>query len=112
MPFVVERDQVFVWHDIDGILAMKVGYPSRYWFECINAKEEPFSADGSVAYIEAQVLGGIHIDESIELLYYPETDRYDKEFFGKLQRLARKFLNKQRTEGEVVPSLRRRLIPY
>jgi hypothetical protein len=110
--FVVERDQVYLWDDIAGILATKVGYPQRYWFECINDGQEPFSADGSVAYIEGQILGGVFADKDIEALYYPETDCFNKEFFRKLQCLARRFLKKQRAEGGSVPSLRERMIPY
>lgn len=110
--FVVELHQVYLWDDIDGVLATQVGFPPRYWFEWINLEQEPFGPDGSVAYIEAQILGGVFVDEDIEALYYPETDYFDNEFFPKLRRLARRFFKVQRTRGLQVPPLRERMISY
>ena len=110
--FIVEQHQAYLWDDIDGVLATRVGFPSRYWFVWINLGQEPFGPDGSVAYIEAQILGGVFVDEDIEALYYPETDYFDTVFFKKLQRLARRFLKVQRARGLQVPPLHERLISY
>lgn len=87
--FVVRRNQVFVYEDIDGVLASKAGFPPRFWFEYINEGIEPFSPDGSISYIEAQALGGVFLEEDVEELYHPETDRFSKEFFPKLRRMRR-----------------------
>jgi hypothetical protein len=89
--FVVMRNQAFMYNDIDAILASKAGFPPRFWFEYINEGIEPFSPDGSISYIEAQILGGVFLDEDVEELYYPETDRCSREFFPKRHRLRRRF---------------------
>lgn len=86
--FVVEREQVFVWEDIDGVLASRTGSEQRFWFEYVNDGVEPFNPDGSVAYIEAQTLGGVFIEDDVDQLYHPETDQFDVPFYESLQELA------------------------
>ena len=82
-------DQTFVWNDMNGILATKIG--GRYWFEYVNSNTIPLSAQGNVSYIETQILGGVFLQDDVDALYYPETDRLNKPFFRKLTHLAEKF---------------------
>ena len=85
---VVDSDHVFIWDDIDGVLAQRAGGTDRYWFEWINIPAIPMDEYGGVPYIEAQILGGVFLDRDVEILYYPETDELNRPFFRKLRRLA------------------------
>ncbi|MCR4306726.1 MAG: hypothetical protein NUV42_02030 [Candidatus Yonathbacteria bacterium] len=84
--FHITPDQVFVWDDIEGVLATRVAPDKSYWFEHINRKEIPIDEYGSTPYIEAQILGGVFLENDVDMLYYPETDQFNKEFFSKLKR--------------------------
>lgn len=85
----VESDQVFVWNNIEAVLATQI--TDKYWFEYINDNDVPIDEYGYIRYIEAQILGGIFLngngESDIEGLYYPETDEFDEEFFAKLIQL-------------------------
>ncbi len=70
--FLVEREQVYVWDDIDGVLATKLN--GRFWFEYVLDDIEPIAIREGVHYIEAQVLGGVHLSD-ITRLYYPVADQ-------------------------------------
>ncbi len=83
--FFAEREQVFLWKDIDGVLAQRAA-GGRYWFEYINSALEPFSMVEGVGYIEAQILGGVTLAD-VDRLYYPEAEHLDMEFFSSLERL-------------------------
>lgn len=80
---VVERDQVYAWDDIEGVLATKLD--GQYWYEYVLSESEPLVTRGGGHYIEAQVLGGVHLSD-VERLYYPAADRLDHNFFAKLER--------------------------
>ncbi|TSC83584.1 MAG: hypothetical protein G01um101417_494 [Parcubacteria group bacterium Gr01-1014_17] len=82
--FLIERDQVYVWDDIDGVLATKLN--GRFWFEYVLEGVEPVATREGVHYIEAQILGGVHLSD-ITRLYYPVADQTDYEFFAKLKKL-------------------------
>lgn len=81
--YLVERDQVYVWDDIDGVLATKLN--GRFWFDYVLEGTEPVAIHEGVHYIEAQILGGVHLSD-ITRLYYPVANQTDHEFFAKLQR--------------------------
>lgn len=89
--FHVTHEQVFVWSDIGGVLATRIVPNKPYWFECINKNEIPIDEYGSTPYIESQILGGVFLGHDVEMLYYPETDQFNKEFFLKLKRLEDEF---------------------
>lgn len=89
--FHVTSNQVFVWEDIKGVLATHVAPDRPYWFEYINEKAIPIDEYGTTSYIEAQILGGIFLKSDVDVLYYPETDQFNKEFFSKLKRLEEEF---------------------
>lgn len=80
--FLVEREQVYVWDDIDGVLATKLN--GRFWFEYVLEEVEPVATREGVHYIEAQILGGVHLSD-ITRLYYPIADQVDYGFFAKLK---------------------------
>lgn len=82
--FLSELDQVYVWEDIEGVLTTKLG--NKFWFEHIVAGTEPLSTAEGIHYIEAQILGGVHLSY-IARLYYPAADQLDHDFFAKLKRL-------------------------
>ena len=82
--FQVERDQVYVWENIDGVLAKKLN--GRSWYNYVLSDTEPFITTEGVHYIEAQVIGGFELTD-FSKLYYPAADRADRAFFTKLQRL-------------------------
>lgn len=82
--FQVERDQVYVWETIEGVLATRLN--ARYWYEYVLDGGEPFITEEGVHYIEAQILGGFDVAD-VTRLYYPAADRVDHEFFAKLRRL-------------------------
>lgn len=84
--FMVRRNQVFTWDTIDGILATHTSFPPRFWFEFINQRREPFTPEGVASYIEFQVLGGVWLQD-IDLIYYPSTQRFNREFFARFERL-------------------------
>ena len=81
--FLIERDQVYVWDDIDGVLATKLN--GRFWFEYVLEGTEPVATREGVHYIEAQILGGVHLSD-INRLYYPVADQVDYGFFAKLKK--------------------------
>ncbi len=81
--FLVERDQVYVWDDIDGVLATKLN--GRFWFDYVLEGTEPVATREGVHYIEAQILGGVCLSD-ITRLYYPIADQNDYGFFAKLKR--------------------------
>lgn len=89
--FHITPEQVFVWRDIDGILATQMGIDKPSWFQYVNEGEIPIDEYGTTSYIEAQILGNVFLKEDVEMLYYPETDQFNKEFFSKLKRLAEEF---------------------
>lgn len=78
-----ELDEVYVWRDIEGVLATKLR--ERFWFEYVATGIDPLAAEG-ITYIEAQILGGVQLTDVVRL-YYPVADRMDKFFFAKLQQL-------------------------
>ncbi|TSC73229.1 MAG: hypothetical protein G01um101470_210 [Parcubacteria group bacterium Gr01-1014_70] len=80
--FLVEREQVYVWDDIEGVLATKLN--GRFWFDYVLDEIEPVATDEGVHYIEAQILGGVHLSD-ITRLYYPVVDQTDYAFFAKLK---------------------------
>ena len=77
--------------DIDGIIATHVGIDKPSWFQYVNEGEIPIDEYGTTSYIEAQILGNVFLKEDVEMLYYPETDQFNKEFFSKLKRLEEEF---------------------
>lgn len=81
---LVERDHVYMWEDIDGVLATKLN--GRFWFEYVLDGVEPVATREGVHYIEAQILGGVHLSD-ITRLYYPVADQIDYSFFSKLKQL-------------------------
>jgi len=89
--FHITPEQVFVWDDIDGVLATRIAPNKPCWFEYVNRGEIPIDEYGSTPYIEAQVLGGVFLEDDVDVLYYPETDQFNKEFFAKLKRLEKEF---------------------
>ncbi len=90
--FHVIPEEVFVWDDVDGALATRVALDKPYWFEYVNKNEIPIDEYGSTPYIEAQVLGGVSLKKGdVDMLYYPETDQFNKEFFSKLKRFEEEF---------------------
>lgn len=89
--FHITPEQVFVWNDISGILATQVGIDKPLWFQYVNEGEIPIDEYGTTSYIEAQILGSVLLKDDVEMLYYPETDRFNREFFSKLKRLAEEF---------------------
>ncbi|OHA28557.1 MAG: hypothetical protein A3C08_02270 [Candidatus Taylorbacteria bacterium RIFCSPHIGHO2_02_FULL_47_18] len=80
---LVEREQVYVWDDIDGVLATKLN--GRFWFEYVLEGAEPVATRDGIHYIEAQIIGGVYLSD-ITRLYYPVADQTDYEFFAKLER--------------------------
>lgn len=82
--FLVEKDQVYVWDDIDGVLATKLN--GRFWFEYVLEGTEPLATREGIHYIEAQILGGVHLSD-ITRLYYPIADEVDYRFLAKLKQL-------------------------
>lgn len=82
--FQVERDQVYVWENIEGVLVTRIN--GRHWYDYVFQEDEPFITEEGVHYIEAQILGGFDLVDVVRL-YYPAADRVDHEFFGKLRRL-------------------------
>jgi hypothetical protein len=86
---MVPSDQVYVWEDIKGVLVRKfhTPKPARFLFEYVNDRTEPVDAASNLRYIEAQVLGGIRLDEDVDRLYYPVADRYS-DLFSQIERLA------------------------
>jgi hypothetical protein len=83
----IDNDQTFVWDDIDAVLATRVGEKQRYWFQYVNDRVIPFDSNGNVSYIEAQILGGVHLDKDMEALHHPHTDEFNQEmkkFLGEL----------------------------
>jgi len=89
--FHITPEEVFVWDDIDGVLATRVASGKPYWLECVNKNEIPIDEYGSTPYIEAQVLGGVFLENDVDVLYYPETDQFNREFFSKLKRFEEEF---------------------
>lgn len=89
--FHITSDQVFVWDDTDGVLATRVASNKPYWFEYVNQNEIPIDEYGTTSYIEAQILGGVFLENDVDMLYYPETDQFNKEFFAKLKRFEEEF---------------------
>lgn len=89
--FHVTSDQVFAWNDIDGVLATRVAPGKPYWFEYVNQNEIPIDEYGTTSYIESQILGGVFLEDDVDVLYYPETDQFNKEFFAKLKRFEEEF---------------------
>jgi hypothetical protein len=79
-----ELDEVYLWEDIDGILATKSN--GHFWFELVMGDVDPLAFDKGYYYIEAQILGGVRLSE-IAILYHPAADMLDKNFFAKLKRL-------------------------
>ncbi len=80
--FLAERDQVYVWDDIDGVLATKLN--GRFWFDYVLEGTEPVATREGVHYIEAQILGGVYLSD-VTTLCYPVADQVDHEFFTKLK---------------------------
>ena len=80
--FLAEQDQVYVWEDIDGVLATKLN--GRFWFDYVLDGTEPVATREGVHYIEAQILGGVHLSD-VTTLCYPVADQVDYEFFAKLK---------------------------
>lgn len=82
--FLAEREQVYVWEDIDGVLATKLN--GRFWFEYVLEGTEPVATREGVHYIETQILGGVYLSDMVQI-YYHASDRYDDggEFFAKLK---------------------------
>ncbi|MDO8572848.1 MAG: DUF3626 domain-containing protein [bacterium] len=87
--FHITPEQVFVWDDIEGVLASRVVGMDQCWHEYVNRMEIPIDEYGTTSYIEAQILGGVFLENDVEVLYYPETDQFNQEFFPKLKRLAK-----------------------
>ncbi|MBI2100077.1 MAG: DUF3626 domain-containing protein [Candidatus Vogelbacteria bacterium] len=81
---MVERDEVYVWENIEGVLAARLD--GKFWVEYVLAGTEPLSTHEGVHYIEAQILGGVELDE-IEKPYYPAAESANRAFFDKLQKL-------------------------
>ena len=57
-------------------------------FEYVNNRTEPVSPIHSLRYIEAQILGGVYIDEDVDRMYFPAADRFT-DFFPQMERLVR-----------------------
>jgi hypothetical protein len=89
--FGITPDEVFVWDDIEGVLASRIGDGRPYWFECVNERVIPIDDFGNTSYIEAQILGGVFLEDDVEALYYPETDQFNRSFFRKLRRFEDEF---------------------
>jgi len=89
--FQVTPDQVFAWDYIDGVLATKVSETDSRWFEYVSSKTLPMDDHGNTSYMEAQILGGVFLEDDVDMLYYPETDQFNKPFFKKLKRLEKDF---------------------
>lgn len=89
--FHITPEQVFVWEDIGGVLTTRVASNKPYWFEYVNRNEIPIDEYGSTPYIESQILGGVFLENDVDVLYYPETDQFNKEFFSKLKRFEEEF---------------------
>jgi hypothetical protein len=87
----ITPDQVFRFADIEGILASRPYPGSGYWFEYVNTGTVPIDQNGNPCYIEAQPLGGISLKKDVETLCHPETDKFNRPFFKKLQRLKKDF---------------------
>ena len=89
--FHITPEQVFTWNDIEGVLATQVGVGQPCWFDYVNREEIPIDEYGTTSYIEAQILGGVFLKDDVEMLYYPETDQFNKEFFAKLKCFEEEF---------------------
>jgi len=89
--FQITSDQVFVWDDIDGVLATKIPVSDSCWFEHIEKEILPMDDHGNTSYMEAQILGGVFLEDDVDMLYYPETDQFNEPFFKKLKRLEKDF---------------------
>jgi len=90
--FHITSDQVFVWDDVRGVLVTQVGVDKPCWFQYVGREEIPIDEYGTTSYIETQILGGVSLEKKdVEMLYYPETDRFNKEFFSKLKRFEEEF---------------------
>ncbi len=89
--FQITPDQVFVWDDIDGVLTAKVPETKLHWFGHVLKETLPMDDHGNTSYIEAQILGGVFLEDDVDMLYYPETDQFNKPFFKKLKKLEKDF---------------------
>jgi hypothetical protein len=89
----IQPGQLFVWDDVDGLLATQPIKGGRRWFEYISQKQVPIDGNGNAYYIEAEPLGGIFIrkDGDVEDLHYPETDQFNTEFFEELKKFDTEF---------------------
>lgn len=86
--FDIESEDVFCWKDIVGVLASH-SHPlgGRRWYEYVKEKRALSLSSSEALYIEAQVLGPVHLTD-VEHLYYPCNDAVDPWFKGVLQSLA------------------------
>jgi hypothetical protein len=86
--FGIESEDVFCWNDIMGVLASQSHEldPKR-WYEYVQEKSAPNFSSSQPLYIEAQVLGPVHLID-VERLYYPCHDTVDPWFMGVLKSLA------------------------
>lgn len=89
--FAIESEDVFCWKDIMGVL-LSHPHPldGKRWYEYIKERRAPAFSSSEPLYIEAQVLGPIHLVD-VEHLYYPCHDTIDPWFMGVLQSLAEKY---------------------
>ncbi len=89
--FQATPSQVFAWKDIDGVLAANVSETDSRWFEYVLKEILPMDNHGNTSYMEVQILGGVFLENDVDMLYYPETDQFNKPFFNKLKRLEKDF---------------------
>ncbi|MDP3772573.1 MAG: hypothetical protein Q8Q94_04365 [bacterium] len=87
---LIPSSEVYVWKDIRGVLVRKftMQRPPRFLFEYVNNKTESVGAISSSRYIEAQILGGVHMDEDVDRMYFPAADRFT-DLFPQMERLVR-----------------------
>lgn len=89
--FQIIPHQVFAWKDICGVLAAKVPETGLHWFEHVLKETLPMDGHGNTSYIETQILGGVFLEDDVDMLYYPETDQFNRPFFKKLKRFEKDF---------------------
>lgn len=66
--FTVQRNATFTWEHIRGVLCSIAGATGQRWCDFVLADTEPTEAG---TYIEAQILGPIHLDRDVSRLLCP-----------------------------------------
>ena len=82
---------MFCWQDIRGVLAANVAEENdAKWYTYVAEKHAPDVGSSLPSYIEAQVLGPVHLVD-VERLYFPCHDLLDPWFMTVLRSLAEKY---------------------